>query len=433
MLWLIEINKIMISKTVSKNKEFLDKFESITDPYESLSKISSINYEKLVQHQPLSPSDVSSLIIPSSEKLPYVCKVASMYRDSGKGKKITFSPKIFIPLTQLCKDKCGYCTFRKEPDNQEPYLSIDYVVNLAKKASELGCLEALFTLGERPESVYPQAKKWLKKKGFKSTLDYLFHACSNVLDNSSLFPHSNPGNMTKQEMIKLKEVNLSLGLMLESTSERLTQLNNPHFFAPSKWPKVRKKMLNISGNLGIPFTTGILIGIGETFNERIDSLFAIKEIDSKFNHINEIIIQNFVPKINTLMKNYPKPTFEELLWTTALARLILGPKKNIQVPPNLTNKNFPLILLSGINDWGGVSPITIDFVNPESPWPTIKTLKKSTEFFGFELTPRLATHPDILKENKMNLSKRIQKKLKDSMNSDGFPKINKGYYENYHS
>ncbi|HJN59124.1 MAG TPA: hypothetical protein QF601_03245, partial [Dehalococcoidia bacterium] len=161
----------MISTTISKNKEFLEKFENISDPYESLSKISSINYEKLVQHQPLSPSDISSLIIPSPEKLPYVCKVASMYRDSGKGKKITFSPKVFIPLTQLCKDKCGYCTFRKEPDNQEPYLSIDYVVNLAKKASELGCLEALFTLGERPESVYPQAKKWLKKKGFQSTLD----------------------------------------------------------------------------------------------------------------------------------------------------------------------------------------------------------------------------------------------------------------------
>ena len=335
-------------------------------------------------------------------QVPGLCAAAAGIRDRGKGRVVTFSPKVFIPLTRLCRDFCGYCTFRQDPTSAASlYLTPEQVLDVARRGQQLGCTEALFTLGERPEQRYPEAKEWLERRGFKTTLEYLAYVCRLVIEETSLLPHANPGTMSRREMAELQPYNPSMGLMLESTSEKLYQPGGPHELAPSKRPRVRLRTLEIAGELGIPFTTGILVGIGETRQDRIDSLLAIRRLQQAHGHVQEVIIQNFRAKPATPMEGQPDASTVEMLWTVAVARLLLGPDANIQVPPNLSASDYEIYLDAGINDWGGVSPLTIDYVNPEAPWPGLAELRDRSQAKGFELRPRLPVYPEYFAENSL--------------------------------
>lgn len=366
----------------------------------------------------------SRLFCNSTDKdLVALCNAAALIRDSGKGRVITFSPKVFIPLTKLCRDFCGYCTFRQSPRETDTlFMNESEVLDIAFKAQALGCTEALFTLGERPETRYKEAANWLGNHGYKTTLEYLTAMSSLVLQKTSLVPHGNPGTMSRREMSSLHSVNISMGVMLEILSEKLCLPGGAHHLAPSKWPRARLKTLQIAGQLGIPFTTGILIGIGETRDERIESLLAIRKLHLKYDHIQEVIIQNFRAKPNTPMEYQPDASTNDLLWTVAVARIILGKNANIQVPPNLSSQNYHLFLLAGINDWGGVSPLTIDYVNPESPWPLLSQLRRRTEDMGFELKPRLPIYPDFLVNHAERITEVLRDRAKALTDSDGFVK-----------
>ncbi len=323
-----------------------------------------------------------------------LCAAAAELRDRGRGRVITFSPKVFIPLTRLCRDFCGYCTFRQSPEESDGlYLTVDEVLSVAQAGQRLGCTEALFTLGERPEQRYPEAAEWLSGKGYRTTHEYLAHMCRAVFEDTDLLPHGNPGTMSRRELEALQPTNPSIGIMLESSSARLYEAGGPHEFAPSKRPRVRLRTMELAGELGIPFTTGILIGIGETRRERVESLLAIRDLHRRFGHIQEVIIQNFRAKADTPMADTPDAAPDELMWTTAVARLILGEHVNIQVPPNLS-EDYERYIGAGINDWGGVSPLTIDYVNPEAPWPQLSELERRTRNAGYELRPRLPVYPE---------------------------------------
>ncbi|MBI2986796.1 MAG: 7,8-didemethyl-8-hydroxy-5-deazariboflavin synthase CofG [Deltaproteobacteria bacterium] len=331
------------------------------------------------------------------EELARLLAAASDLRDRHKGKTITFSPKLFIPLTNLCRDFCGYCTFRKAPDEPDANtMTLDEVLQVAHQGKRLGCTEVLFSLGDKPEAIYPEMRQFLDQLGLRRTLDYLYNACKLVLEETGLLPHSNPGLMGKKDLERLKAVNISLGLMLENVSERLMLPSGPHFDAPDKKPSLRLKTIEEAGKLGIPFTTGILIGIGENWEERIDSLLAIRELHERYGHIQEVIIQNFRAKAEIPMRDHPEPSVDEMLKTIALARLILGGDMNIQAPPNLAPESYPLYLHAGINDWGGVSPLTPDYINPEAPWPALMILSQKTAEAGFRLKPRLAVYPEFV-------------------------------------
>ena len=323
-----------------------------------------------------------------------LCAAAAELRNRGKGRVITFSPKVFIPLTRLCRDFCGYCTFRQAPAEAESlFLSADEVLAVARAGERLGCTEALFTLGERPEQRYPEAQEWLSDNGHRTTLEYLAAMCQLVFEQTDLLPHGNPGTMSRRELLTLQPTNPSVGIMLESSSPRLYASGGPHEFAPSKRPRVRLRTIELAGELGIPFTTGILIGIGETRLERVESLLAIRELHERFGHIQEVIVQNFRAKPDTPMAQTPDASGMELLWTTAVARLILGESVNLQVPPNLS-EDYERYIGAGINDWGGVSPLTIDYVNPEAPWPQLAELERRTAEAGYELRPRTPVYPE---------------------------------------
>jgi len=339
------------------------------------------------------------LVAARGDDVAALLDAAAELRDRHKGKTVTFSPKIFVPLTNLCRDFCGYCTFRKAPG--EPgakTMSLDEVLRVARRGKMLGCTEILFSLGDKPEAIYTEMKDFLSRLGLKRTLDYLYEACKVALEETGLLPHSNPGIMGKGDLRRLKEVNPSLGLMLESTSARLMLPSGPHFDAPDKKPELRLRTIAEAGRLKIPFTTGILIGIGENWEERIDSLFAIRELHERYGHVQEVIIQNFLPKPEIPMRDHPAPSQEEMLKTIALARLILGGEMNIQAPPNLRPESYPLYLNAGINDWGGVSPLTPDFINPEAPWPALIDLESKTREAGFKLRPRLPVYPEFIDE-----------------------------------
>ena len=338
---------------------------------------------------------LSDLLKADSAALANLCQRAARRRDLSKGKVVTFSPKVFIPLTRLCRDFCGYCTFRQDPAAAaQLFLTPEEVLEVARAGQRLGCTEALFTLGERPEQRYPEARDWLEHRGYRTTLEYLADMCRLVLEETSLLPHANPGTMSRREMAALQPYSPSLGLMLESTSPRLHAPGGPHEFAPSKRPRVRLRTTEIAGELGIPFTSGLLIGIGETRQERIDSILAIRRLHRTYGHIQEVIIQNFRAKPNTPMQGQPDAGSLELRWTVAVARILLGPAVNIQVPPNLSARDYQVYLDAGINDWGGISPLTIDYVNPEAPWPGMAELRHRTESMGFELRPRLPVYPE---------------------------------------
>jgi FO synthase len=307
---------------------------------------------------------------------------------------VTYSPKVFIPLTKLCRDVCHYCTFARPPRRGErAYLSLEEVLEIARAGAAAGCHEALFTLGDKPELRYRAAREELAALGFDTTLEYLARAAKFVLEETGLLPHLNPGVMSAADMAELRPVAASMGLMLETTAQRLSKRGGPHFGSPDKEPALRLATIEDAGRLAIPFTTGILIGIGETRAEQIEALLAIRALGERYGHVQEVIVQNFRAKPGTRMADHPEPPLDELLWSAAAARVVLGPGWHIQCPPNLSYDDFPRLLDAGIDDWGGVSPVTIDHVNPEAPWPEIVQLERATRSRGLELAPRLAIYP----------------------------------------
>jgi 7,8-didemethyl-8-hydroxy-5-deazariboflavin synthase CofG subunit len=329
--------------------------------------------------------------------LPALLHAASVLRDRHKGHNVSYSRKVFIPLTNICRDRCGYCTFRKDPwEAGAKTMTPDEVLAVAEAGAKLGCKEALFSLGDKPEVLYPEYRDTLAEFGYRRTLDYLRAACELVLAHTPLLPHANPGLMSYHDLAMLRELNASMGIMLENVSERLIEPGATHDDAPDKRPALRLKTIENAGKLQIPFTTGILIGIGETLEERVDSLLAIRRVHEEYGHIQEVIIQNFRVKPTIPMKDWPEPTLLDMLKTIAVARLLLGGTMNIQAPPNLTPDAYQLLLLAGINDWGGVSPLTIDFINPEAPWPKIKELQRVTAEVGMVLRERLAVYPEYI-------------------------------------
>ena len=340
------------------------------------------------------PSDAQALALADFDDTRALAEAASRIRDQGFLNLVTFSKKVFIPLTHLCRDVCHYCTFAQTPSKIEvPYMDLDAVLEVARNGASQGCKEALFTLGEKPELRYRAAREWLGDHGYETTLEYLHDAAAAVFKETGLLPHLNPGNMAPDEMATLRSVSPSMGIMLESASERLTEKGMPHYGSPDKIPAVRLQTLADAGAAKIPFTTGILIGIGETRRERIESLLAIRSIHERHGHIQEIIVQNFRAKPGTKMRAAPEPDLDELLWTIAVARLIFGAEMSIQAPPNLSPGVLPQIVAAGIDDWGGVSPLTPDFVNPEAPWPHLDELRRETAAAGKELHERLTIYP----------------------------------------
>ena len=412
----------VLSRVVDQQNRVAALLE-VEDPLPGLTDALKGVVGQALEGRVLSSEEAGLLIESSPHELDSLCRAASIIRDRGKGHDVSFSPKVFIPLTMLCRDFCGYCTFRQDPTTaQRLYMTPEEVMEVARAAEKLGCTEALFTLGERPEQRYPEAGEWLRKRGYKTTLEYLFDVSMLVLEETSLLPHGNPGTMSRREMERLKSINVSMGVMLESTSQRLCEPGGPHELAPSKWPKARLKSLEIAGRLKIPFTTGILIGIGETREERVESLLAIRELHRRYGHIQEVIVQNFRAKPDTAMSRHSEPGSDDLLWTVAVARLILGPEANIQVPPNLSAREYPLFLLAGINDWGGISPITIDYVNPEAPWPQISELRRKTEDLGFTLRPRLPVYPEYITQNDNFLPEGLKERVRSMADKDGYVK-----------
>ncbi|MGH3042830.1 MAG: 7,8-didemethyl-8-hydroxy-5-deazariboflavin synthase CofG, partial [Gaiellaceae bacterium] len=310
---------------------------------------------------------------------------------------VTYSPKVFIPLTKLCRDVCHYCTFAQPPRRGErAYLSADEVLAVARAGAEARCHEALFTLGDKPELRYRAAREELAELGCQTTIAYLARMADLVLSETGLLPHVNPGVMTRDDLLLLRPVSASMGLMLESTSLRLAEKGMPHHGSPDKLPEARLETIRLAGELEIPFTSGILIGIGETREERLDALEAIAALHDRYEHIQEVIVQNVRAKSGTKMVDHPEPSLDELIWTARAAREILPADVHLQVPPNLSYDDFPRLLESGIDDWGGVSPVTIDHVNPEAPWPEIERLRTATEAHGFELAPRLPIYPEFV-------------------------------------
>jgi FO synthase len=314
-------------------------------------------------------------------------------------RRVTYSPKVFIPLTTLCRDVCGYCTFARPPRRGErAFLTEDEVLAIARAGVEAGCREALFTLGDKPELRYKVAREELRAFGCETTIEYLAHCARLVLDETGLLPHLNPGVMSRAELELLRPVSASMGIMLETTSVRLGERGGPHWASPDKMPARRIETIGLAGELAIPFTSGILIGIGETREERIDALLTLKALGEQHGHVQEVIVQNFRAKPGTRMASHPEPTLDEHLWTVAVARILLGPSWHVQAPPNLAYDEFPRLLDAGIDDWGGVSPVTIDHVNPEAPWPEIDRLAEATRSRGLELAPRLPVYPEYVAE-----------------------------------
>ncbi|GIF43422.1 bifunctional FO biosynthesis protein CofGH [Actinoplanes xinjiangensis] len=320
-------------------------------------------------------------------------------REAGRPGVVTYSRKVFIPLTRLCRDRCHYCTFATVPHKlPAPFLERDEVLEIARQGAAQGCKEALFTLGDRPEERWPAARQWLDERGYDSTLDYVRACAIAVLEETGLLPHLNPGVMSWAELQRLKPVAPSMGMMLETTATRLwSEKGGPHYGSPDKEPAVRLRVLDDAGRVGVPFTTGILIGIGENLTERVESLFAIRRVSREFGHIQEVIVQNFRAKPDTAMRGMPDAELRELAATVAVARVIMGPRARIQAPPNLIDDEFGLLLQAGIDDWGGVSPVTPDHVNPERPWPQIDLLAEKTEKSGFTLRERLTIYPEYVR------------------------------------
>lgn len=407
-------------KTVFDDKKSQEIFNILgleeTDIKEPSPKLRNI-VDRAVSGTPISREDALYLGDLGINEIPYLLFAASTIRDEGKGNTLSFSKNVFVPLTRLCRDHCGYCTFKIEPGEAELFISPDEVVDMAKKGASIGCTELLFVLGDKPELVYQEYRDALGSIGYKTTAEYLIDICKEGL-KQNIFPHSNLGLSNPQELSALKETNPSMGLMLENISERLLKKGQAHHRCADKVPKLRMQTMEYAGELRIPWTTGILVGIGETWEERIDSLFAIKDLSDMYGHIQEIIIQNFSPKEGINMEKYPPPTFEDMLKTVAISRLIFGKDMNIQIPPNLNNETFSSFVFAGINDLGGVSPITIDYVNPEAPWPQVEIMEQEVSSLGFELRERLPVYPEFISEEFLN--KNMLEKVENHIDKDGF-------------
>lgn len=353
---------------------------------------------------------------------------AAALRDSNFGNVITFSKKVFLPLTHLCRDVCHYCTFTKTPRQLDSlYMSIDDAVSIAKQGELLGCKEALLTLGEKPELRYAAARNALAEMGYTSTLDYVEAVAKQLLKQTGLLPHINAGNMNREEMQRLKQVSASMGIMLESASERLCEPGQAHFGSPDKAPSERLKTMALAGELEVPLTTGILIGIGETRAERIESLLVIRDLHNQYGHIQEIIIQNFRAKPNTKMAAASEPDIDDLVWTIAIARIIFGAKMSIQVPPNLNAGELPRLVKAGINDWGGVSPLTKDHVNPEAPWPHLSELELFSGAADKYLEERLTVYPAYIDAQKNWLTAGVLSKTMALADGEGFGRADHWY------
>jgi 7,8-didemethyl-8-hydroxy-5-deazariboflavin synthase CofG subunit len=340
--------------------------------------------------------DAYALVRCDDDVLPMLLAAAGAVRDRGKGRTVTYSRKVFLPITNLCRDRCSYCTFRKDPDDPGAWtMTRAEIAEWVARARRQGCKEALMCLGDRPEAAFPSHRETLRALGHDSTIAYVREACEIALA-AGLLPHTNAGLLTSEEMRLLRPVNASLGLMLENVSPRLRARGMPHQHAPDKEPARRLTMIAEAGRLRIPFTTGILLGIGETPEERVDSLFAIADLHAAYGHIQEVIVQNFRSKPNTPMATASEPGAADLARTIAVARLLLGPDVNIQAPPNLSPGDHRLLLRAGINDWGGISPVSSDYVNPEAAWPVIGTLARTCAEEGFVLRERLTIYPEYV-------------------------------------
>jgi FO synthase len=354
-------------------------------------------------------------------------KAASEVRDRAFGPRVTYSRKVFIPLTKLCRDNCGYCTFAHGPrPGENAYLTPEEVLEIARAGAEAGCKEALFTLGDKPEKRYPEARRELRELGFATTIEYLAHCCRLVLEETGLLPHANPGVLSGDEVRELRHVSVSQGIMLEQASDRLLGPNLAHWASPDKVPAKRLKTMDEAGRLRVPFTTGILIGIGETVEERVDTLLAIRGVHERHGNVQECIVQNFRAKPGTRMASWTEPTEDEMLATIALARLLLPPTVTVQAPPNLAGPkgdgapSYARYIDAGINDWGGVSPVTPDHVNPERPWPHLEELERATEAKGYLLLERLALHPFYARDAGTWVDDRLRPSVWAAQDAEGF-------------
>lgn len=344
---------------------------------------------------------------------------ASDIRDAHWGRRITYSRKVFVPLTNMCRDTCGYCTFVKHPTAPEAsILSPEQVLKMARKGERSGCKELLFSLGEKPELRYEQARMALARLGYERMTDYLRDMCKLVLDETDLLPHVNAGTLSDGEIDQLRPVAASMGMMLESVSRNLTRKGMPHYGCPDKVPLQRLRTLDRAGQKKVPFTTGLLIGIGETWQDRIDALVAINKAHRKYQHVQEVIIQNFQRKPDIAMANHPEPSLDDMLRTIAMARIILSPDISVQAPPNLHDRHLSY-LCAGINDWGGISPVTIDFINPQHEWPEISQLAASCRDAGFALEERLTVYPRYLERKKDFLSDTMRSRVDALARNDG--------------
>jgi FO synthase len=390
--------------------------------FDMLSGTSDLNLQDTLQNtlEGKSISKEQAYEIINSKETDLIVNVAGNIRNRLKGRSITYSRKVFINLINLCRDTCSYCTYKREPsDKSASMMTPEEVIALVEAGKRSRCTEALFVTGERPEQKYSQASEWLRSAGHLTTVEYIREMSEMVLQKTGLLPHTNAGSLSKKEMLTLKDTHVSLGMMLESSSERLMAKGMPHETAPSKNPKVRIRMLQNAGELKIVMTTGLLVGIGETPEEMIDSLFMIKEIHCKYGNIQELIMQNFAPKAETAMARSSPPSHGYFLRSVALARMIL-PEMNIQVPPNLSPNIFGRYIDAGINDWGGISPITIDYVNPEYAWPSIQSVKYVTENKGYDLRARLPIYPEFLKRyNHEFISDKLRSYINMLVDSDG--------------
>ena len=367
------------------------------------------------------PSREAALDLTRAPDLPALMQRAAALRDAGFGGAVSYSRKVFIPLTKLCRDVCHYCTFAQPPrPGERAYMTLDEVVDVARRGAAAGCREALFTLGDKPELRYPQARAELDALGHPTTVSYLLEAARAVLDATGLLPHANPGVVTRAELLALREVCPSQGLMLESASRRLLERGQAHHGSPDKEPAARLETIRLAGELAVPFTSGILIGIGETREERIAALLALRDLHDAHGHLQEIIIQNFRAKPGTRMAQAPDPTLADLQWTIACARLIFGPGVAIQAPPNLTPDTFGSLIRAGINDWGGVSPVTPDHVNPEAPWPHLDRLARATAREGKALTERLTVYPAYVERLDAWVAEPLRPAVRQASDADGF-------------
>ena len=367
------------------------------------------------------PSREAALDLVRAPDLPGLMQRAAALRDAGFGRAVSYSRKVFIPLTKLCRDVCHYCTFAQPPrPGERAYMTLDEVVDVARRGAAAGCREALFTLGDKPELRYPQARAELDALGHPTTVSYLVAAAHAVLDATGLLPHANPGVVTRAELLALREVCPSQGLMLESASRRLLEPGQAHHGSPDKEPDARLETIRLAGELAVPFTSGILIGIGETREERIAALLALRDLHDAHGHLQEIIIQNFRAKPGTRMAQAPDPTLADLQWTIACARLIFGPGVAIQAPPNLTPDTFGSLIRAGINDWGGVSPVTPDHVNPEAPWPHLDRLARETAGEGKALTERLTVYPAYVARLDAWVAEPLRPAVRQASDAEGF-------------